>query len=346
MKKYLLITLTLITGYGYSQNIDVLNKISDLQCQGDTFYNDGLFPSLRSLGKEKNLREDNNIFFTALIVYTLQSIRDSVTLNEKILIDSIVSNSKKNYPNYQNRNGDITYNFWQVHPELPAPNSKFLSRKEKVRLPDDLDDTSIIFLTRETSDSLNEVLKQKMNMHTNSAKKGIRSTFKRYRYSKAYCTWFADKMKQDFDICVMANTLLFVFQKGLVLNKADTQTLELIEQMIKNNDHLTYPHIISPWYQNSSIILYHLSRLVSIANNETLNGIRGKIIQDLYKQLQLSTNSMERIILLSSLHRLNESVTSDMDFKKASKDMETFFWFQANPFAASSMFTRKNHRQK
>ena len=58
MRKYLLVIFTLITGYGYSQNIDLLNKISDLQRRGDTFYEDGLFPSLRSLGKEKNVRED------------------------------------------------------------------------------------------------------------------------------------------------------------------------------------------------------------------------------------------------------------------------------------------------
>jgi len=346
MRKIALIIFIIYSPCCFSQDIgfskdSLLHKICDLQCKGDDFFHDGLFASKRYLGEQKKFKYDNNIFFTALITYTLQSLHDDFTRHDQQIIDSIISRAKSNYSRYRNRRNEITYNFWQTHPDLPLPNNKFWSKSEKIKLPDDFDDTSIIFVTQEKNDSLDFVLKQKMAAHANLVNAKISSTFRRYKSYKAYNTWFGEKMKQDFDICVMSNTLLYIFQRGLELNQFDYETMQLIKQMVISDDYLNYPQLISPHYQNSSVILYHLSRLLSVANNEKLNGIRDKVIKDLNEKLKHVNNRMEKVILLSSLYRLDQKPDIQMDYKDISNDFEDFSFFVANPFSGNTMLAKR-----
>jgi len=339
MNKPLSIVFSFITSYCLSQDASLLNKISNLQIRKDTFYHDGLFASQRSFGKSKNFKEDNNIFFTSLIVYTLQSLQNGLPTSSSKLIDSINLKSTSNYFRYRNRNGDITFNFYQTYPENPFPNSPFLSKRDKVKLPDDLDDTAIIYLTKPKNEAVDIAVKNKMMVYADKSK--LKSTFKRYRNYKAYPTWFADKMPQDIDICVMSNVLLFTFQKGFDLNSADLETLDLIKEIVITNDHMVNPHIVSPHYRKSSIILYHLSRLISVADNPVLNSIRGKIIIDLKKQFQLSKNEMEKVILLTSLYRLGEKIDSEISISDVEEDFNTFYWFRANASSGKNMFFKR-----
>lgn len=337
MIKSLVLVFSLATSICLSQD-NLLNKISKLQIRNDTFYNDGLFPSKRFFGKSRNSREDNNIFFTSLIVYTLQSLQDSLPTSSSQLIDSVILKSTSNYFRYRNRNGDITFNFYQTYPDNPFPNSPFLSKRDKVKLPDDLDDTAIIYLTKTKNEVVDIAVKQKMMVHAQNNK--LKSTFKRYRNSQAYPTWFGDKMPQDLDICVMSNVLLFILQKGIELNSTDQETLDLIKEIVITNDHILNPHIVSPHYRSSPIILYHLSRLISVADNPVLNSIREKIIIDLKKQLQLSKNEMEKVILLTSLYRLGEKIDYKISINNAEKDFNTFYWFRANLSSGKNMFLK------
>jgi len=326
--------------YTFSKD-SLLYHIQSLQSKGDSFFDDGLFVSQRFAGKKGNYKYDNNIFFTALILYTLQSLRHDFSIKNQQIIDSIAFRARCNYPRYRNRNSDITYNFWQTSPDNSLPNSKFWSNYEKTRLSDDFDDTSIVYLTIENNDSIDVLLKQKMAEYINSSNKRAGSIFKRYRGYKAYNTWFGKKMKQDFDICVMSNTLLFVFQKGQQLNQCDYETIRLINQMVISNDYLNYPQIISPHYRNSTIILYHLSRLLAVVNNENLDSIRKKVIGDIYKKLPQANKSMEKVLLLTSLYRLNEKPGLQIDFKDIPDDFDNFYFFVANPFSGSNILIKK-----
>jgi hypothetical protein len=345
LKKITLILSLLYTSCCFSQDISLskdslIHKIYSLQSHGDAFFDDGLFASERFRGDRGNFKYDNNIFFTALITYTLQSLQDEFTIQSQQIIDSISSRAKSNYFRYRNRNNDISYNFWQTNPDRSFPNSKFWSKREKARLPDDFDDTSILFLTKEKNESLDNEMKELMAQYSNHSTKK-KSTFKRYKNYKAYNTWFGIKMKQDFDICVMSNTLLFVFQKGLKLNEFDNETIRLIKQMVISNDYLNYPHIISPHYRNSSIILYHLSRLIANTDNEILSSLREKVIQDLYETLNHTTSRMEKVILLTSLYRLGEKPTVQIDIQNIPEEFDDFYFFVANPFSGSNLLFKR-----
>ena len=322
-------------------NSSLFIKIKNLQSKGDGFYNEGLFPTKRYKRNEKLKKEDNNIFFTALIVFTLQSVYDSFSINEKKIADTIINKAVQNYPRYSNRNGDITYNFWQTKPDIFFPNDKYLSKMEKFKLPDDLDDAVLIFLTKSKNDSLNILLKEKMIQHTNLYNKQIKSTFKRYRNYKAYNTWFSEKMPLEFDICVMANVLYFVFNKGFELNKFDNETINLIGAMIENKDHLKNPLIISTSYQKSSIILYHLARLLSVSKSEKLNELKPQIISDLKNILPDTESKFEQILILSSLYRLGENPEFIVDFAGIEEEITNFVFFRGNMLALSKLGVRK-----
>jgi hypothetical protein len=345
LKKITLILSLICPTFCFTQDIllakdSLLLQIYSLQSQGDAFFADGLFASERFRGDHGNFKYDNNIFFTALITYTLQSFREDFAAEGQQIIDSICSRAKSNYPRYRNRNNDITYNFWQTNPDNSFPNSKFWSKREKARLPDDFDDTSILFLTKEKNDSLDNELKELMAQYSHQSTKK-KSTFKRYKDFKAYNTWFGIKMKQDFDICVMSNTLLFVFQRGLNLNEFDNETIHLIEQMVISNDYLKYPYIISPHYRNNAIILYHLSRLIANTDNEILNSLREKVIRDLYETLDHASSRMEKVILLTSLYRLDEKPNVKVDIQNISEEFKDFYFFVANPFSGSNLLFKR-----
>ncbi len=316
-----------------------LTQIEKLQAKNDSFYDEGLIPSQRFYANQEKGKEDNNIFFTALTVYTLQSIRNRFDNKDKI--DFIIERAKRNYPSYKNRAGDITYNYWQVRPENPFPNSKFLSKRKKMRIADDFDDTAIIFLTQNNSDSLNKVLHQKMQAQSEKGKSKVKSTFKAYQKSKAYRTWFATKMKQDFDVCVQSNALLFVFEKQLELSKVDTATIVLIKDIILTDKHIESPVLVSPHYQNTSIILYHIARLIAAADNDLFKEIQSKVIQDIYAQLRIVDNEMEKVILYTSLFRLREKPEIKIDSNKLKDDLQNFYWFKASMVATSNIKIKK-----
>ena len=324
-----------------AQNQLILNKITDYQIKNDDiFYNKGLFPSQRLVMNKKKTVEDNNIFLTALTLYTLKSLQDSLTASEKLLINNIINNSSDVFKYYANRNGGITYNFYQVYPnENPFPNARFMKNSKRTRLPDDLDDTSIIYLVKNSSDSLNYQLKNKMVEH--SGKEIYTSTYKQFREMEVYKTWFAEKMKQDIDICVLTNVLLFVFEKKLRLSATDSVSMRVIKHVIQNNLHLNKAYLISSHYQNTAIILYHIARLISTANFPVLNELKPKIIQDINNALKNTSNAMENVILLTSLIRLGENTNFSMNFQDLENDMKKFYWFVANPFCGSKFWLRR-----
>lgn len=338
LKYILAMILLFIATVSFSQSNALLKRIAQLQVKDSAFYPAGLFPSKRLFGR-RNLRDDNTIFFTALIVYTLQSVKEHMSPEDRLLADSIIARAQSNYQWYKNRNGGITYNFWQVRPEQPFPNSSFLSGMEKVKLPDDFDDTSMIYLTLQTPDSLNRRLKDQMLRNTNTGR--VKSTFKKYREFQGYCTWFADRMKQDMDVCVMSNTLLFNITKNLEFTHADKETLSFIREVVMNDDHFHYPHIVASHYQNTSVILYHIARLLASATLPEFTDLRDKVIKDLYWQLQRVQHPMEQVILLSSLYRLGQKVGFQLDLDHTIATFDHFHWFVANPFYGSKIFVKR-----
>ncbi|MGE0635371.1 MAG: hypothetical protein AB7G44_02190 [Bacteroidia bacterium] len=287
---------------------ELLLKISELQSKGDKYYARGLFPSQRFHLHLPFEREDNNIFFTASIVFILQNLREKLPREEQKFVDEICIKAVANYPDYKNKDSLDTYNFWRTDGSPHFPNGNILSRINKVRIPDDADDTSLIYLTSNPSHEKALWLKEKLAQHTNLSKKQVTNTFPEYKNLKAYSTFFGKNMFIEFDVCVLCNILYFVFQNKLELNQHDHDSIFFIRSVIEKKQYLEKPFYASHSYPSASVILYHVARLLEKFEVPGLSEIKLKVISDLIMLFEKEENEMNRIILSTSLVRLGSSV--------------------------------------
>ena len=103
---------------------EVIERIATLQSTGDTYFEEGLFPALRTNRLLGYQRPDTTVFFTAIITFTLQKIRHLVSSKSQEIIDNIAEKAVRNYQNFQNKDGLKTYNFWKTKPSKHFPNGK------------------------------------------------------------------------------------------------------------------------------------------------------------------------------------------------------------------------------
>jgi len=330
---------------------ELLSKISELQSKGDKQYAAGLFPSQRFHLYFPIEREDNNIFFTASIVFILQNLREKFSEEEKNIADEICRKAIANYPDYKNKDGLDTYNFWRTDGSPHFPNGKILSRINKVRIPDDADDTSLIYLTSNLSREKVLGLKEKLAQHANLSKKQITNTFQEYKNLKAYSSFFGKNMFIEFDVCVLCNILYFVFQNKLELNQHDRDSIFFIRSVIEKKQYLQKPFYASHSYPSAVVILYHVVRLLEKFEVQGLSEIKPHIISDLKMLFEKEKEEMNKILLSTSLARLTGTGWAEAE-QSGGWEAERFTFFHAglltafeNPFtyklAGNSLFHLK-----
>lgn len=285
---------------------ELLLKISELQSKVDKNYAAGLFPSQRFHLHFPFEREDNNIFFTASIVFILQGLREKLSNEEQNIALEICNKAIANYSDYKNKDGLDTYNFWRTDGSAHFPNGNFLSRINKVRIPDDADDTALVYLTSKPTRETVLWLKDKLAQHANLSKKQITNTFPEYKNLKAYSTFFGTNMFIEFDVCVLCNILYFVFQNKLELNQHDHDSISFIRSIIERKHYLEKPFYASHSYPSSAVILYHVTRLLEKFEVPGLSEIKPKVIADLQLLFTKEKNRMNKVILSTSLKRLEQ----------------------------------------
>lgn len=316
-KEWLVIMLLTVTHVGVAQRNSeadtLLHQIAGAQVKKDSFYFRGSFPSFRHYGAGGKLKPDNNIFFTGLVAFTLQELKPYLDSSQQALCDSVIQRAQQAYPHFKNKGGRPTYNFWRVEPPLVFPNSWFLNHfNASHALPDDLDDTSILWLTflhdstrgNYPSDSILLLVKKLMGEHANGGENWIRNTYNRYSSLRAYSTWFGIKMPIDFDFCVLCNVLYFVNAYQLPLNVHDSATVELLRQMITDGSYLRRAAYISPHYGRTPLLLYHISRLLGRFSVPALDTLKPRLLKASYLQYHKAGTWLDSVLLSTSVIRL------------------------------------------
>ena len=281
----------------------LVDKIGNLQSDGDRYFPEGIFPAYRDNSLIGYNRPDTTIFFSAIISFTLQSIRGSADIETQQKIDLIVNKVIQNYPDFRNKDGLKTYNFWKTKPSKHFPNGHIFRHFEHFRIPDDVDDTAFIYLTSDPDRAEILWLKEKLKQHANGSKQWIQNTYPEYRQLKAYSTWFGKNMYIEFDVCVLTNILYFIFRNDLPLNEHDHDSLEYIRSVVATNRYLDVPFRCAHQYPRTSLIIYHVSRLIAAFDPLALQSIKEKLIDDALKLLKESKSPMDKVILSTSLLR-------------------------------------------
>ena len=98
--------------------------------------------------------------------------------------------------------------------------------------------------------------------------------------------------------------LCLCMTKKLFFTAYENHTINFISQVVKKGLHLKEPRLVSPHYQQSSVILFHLARLMTEINQTQLSDLKPLIIQDLSDQYKAAHNAMEKVILQTTLLRM------------------------------------------
>src|SRR6266487_3270935 len=311
----------------------LVKRIASQQIKQDDYFLQGIFPSYISNNENfSNRKKDNNIFFNGLIAYALNDIKPHVSEQNRLIIDTILANAKQLYPKFKNQRGRDTYNFWRTDTVYDYPYASFLKLfGKKITLPDDMDDTVLSLLALDADDSIASNVHSLMQSYVSSDTNKVRSVINVYNNVPAYSTWFGKKIPVVFDVSVLCNILSFVQLYNLVWTKADSASLEVIVKTVENNYHITEPLYASPYYTKTSIILYHIARLMSIKKIPELEELRVKLITDAVNEFVRSNNLMEKIILSSAILKwgyrppqFQLPATDDMENKIEKNDFSFF----------------------
>ncbi len=338
MKKLMIIFfLNISVNFIYAQNDSLLihqlvQNIAAEQVSSDGEYYAGMFAGFRECGGEPhNYQPDNNIFFTAISIFTLKNLLPEVRGNDKIIIEKVIEKSQRCFPFFKNKDGFPFYNFWPTHTVIMPHTYYFKYLKGVFGEGEDADDAVMCLMATDANDSVCKILKNRMVEVSNLSRKKIISTFSNYKNIPAYSTYLGYKMTPDFDLGVQCNILYFMFSKKLPLVMQDSATINLIADIIKNRTYMKSPVFLSPYYVKSSVLLYHISRLMGAFKINELEKYKPQLIKDINKELDKSNNIMDQIILRTSLLRLGANATplniSSLEFEKSNQ--RKFIFFQA-----------------
>jgi hypothetical protein len=164
--------------------------------------------------------------------------------------------------------------------------------------------TVMILMTDSTSDKDVTDLKKRLQDVANLSRQKIIATYKKYRDIPAYSTYLGSRTVPDFDFAVQCNILYFVLEKKLPFVVQDSATLHLLTEMVRNREYMSAPVYISPYYVRSSILIYHVVRLMTAFHIPELDQYKQQLIADAQKEFDASTNVMDKMLLSTSLMRL------------------------------------------
>lgn len=320
MMKKLFITFYFLILFSYrcfaqGSNDSLINKllrdVAAMQVKTDGEFYAGMFPSYRECGgAPHNYQPDNNIFYTAVTAFALRNMLPKLNYENKEIASKIIANIQKVYPFYKNKYNYPYYGFWPTNSIIMPHTFFFKYLKGVFGQGEDADDSIIILMTDDSDDSTAAVLKKQIVAVSNliSSKRKIISTYKKYRTIPAYSTYLGNRMSPDFDFAVQCNIMYFMYDKKLPFNKQDSATIHLLADMVRNREYIKAPAYISPYYVHTSILLYHIARLIGAFKIAELEVYKTQLIEDINYELKHTTNVMDQIILCTSLLRLGAKV--------------------------------------
>ncbi|NCI46359.1 hypothetical protein [Sediminibacterium soli] len=282
-----------------------LKRIAQLQPKESSVFPKGSIPSYRLYAWNGDRQKaDINAFYTGLTVFTLRDIQQQFSAEQQRVSDAIVHRALPVFAKFRNRSGRYTYNFWPTDTAQIFPNAGWMNWFNRSQaLPDDMDDTVILLMAQRAQDSVAKAVHALMQGYTNSGERNIHNTFAGYKHIAAYSTWFGKKMPVDFDVCVLANTLYFVQSYRLPWTAADSASLLLIEKVLSEKKHMHAAAYVSPHYNRSANILYHLSRLMALRPIPSLEKYRPQLIAEAGQAFADARSFMEEVILSTALLR-------------------------------------------
>lgn len=322
MKKGLLILFLLSTNTGlfaaYKYNDTILdqrslllNSIAAAQNNHPSNSLRGAFPSFRKYFYSSTLKEEDNVFFTALVLFNIGQFKAFMSPSELLVFEKMKENALPYIDRFKNQQNHLTYNFWPRNPPQIFPNGGWLNRfNQKFALADDIDDAAITILALGVQDSLAKLMQEKFGAFRVGLIKPNKSFYKRYQTRPVYNTWLGYKMPKDVDLSVLTNVLLMHTMAKIPLNTTDSASLDLIVDLIVENLHVKDPKYVSQHYAHTSTILYHVARLMYYSDYKPLLALKPLLLEQSKQLYEKAKFPLEQLLLNTTILRLGGKVTS------------------------------------
>ncbi|WP_375445527.1 hypothetical protein [uncultured Fibrella sp.] len=317
----------------------LLTRIADNQAINSPFFINGLLPAYRYNAAWAYHRPDQNLFFTAISLFTLQRLIPLLTTAEQTILDPIMARALPAYDRFRNKDGLATYNFYATNPSAHFPHGWLMHRFRHFQLPDDIDDTAMVYLTRSGGPSQPaasdlDFLSKKLARHANRTSLTVQNTFPEYRQLRAYSTWFGLHMPIEFDACAMTNMLYAVYEYGLPLDVHAQDSLAFLADIVQTDRYRTDPFRCAHNYARTPLIAYHLARLIGRFDPEPLQAIRQKFIADLNADFSRTTSRPDQLLIAIALMRLGQMPPIDVPMDTIEADFAPFSFFIAGLLSA------------
>ena len=320
-----------VTDSTLKQRVAILNLISNLQFKDSTDVLNGSFPSYRKYNFSSKLKQEDNVFFTALVLFNIGQFSTKMQTDELAILEEAKSNSAIYINRFKNQKNQLTYNFWPRNPPQIFPNGGWLNLLNKnAALADDIDDGAIVLLALGTNDALSKAMQSKFGDYRVGLIKPNRSFYKEYKNRPVYSTWLGTKMPKDVDLSVLTNVLLMHTMTKIPLNATDSASLDLIVDLVKANKHITDPTYVSQHYANSATILYHVARLAYYSDYPALLALKPILLEQAFALSTQARFPVEQLLLNTSILRLGGKIEFPFDVNVASLKANNYPYFIAN----------------
>ena len=313
------------------KRIQLLQRIEQLQVKEVQSALYGAFPSSRKYYYSTKLKEEDNVFFTALILWNIGQFKAQMSSQEMDYLENFKFNARSYIERFKNQNNQLTYNFWPRNPPQIFPNGGWLNRlNEKFALADDIDDGAITLLALGVNDSLAKAMQSKFGAYRVGLVKPNRSFYKTYKDRPVYSTWLGNKMPKDVDLSVLTNVLLMHTIAKIPLNATDSASLDLMVDLVKANKHLTDPRYVSQHYANSATIMYHIARLMYYTDYPSLLTLKPLLLDQALQLSKQAESPLVQLLLNTSILRLGGKIDLPIGVNEASLKVNNYPYFVAN----------------
>ena len=308
---------------------DLIQKIASLQDTANRkYFPEGIFESYRSNKHWRYRRPDTNVFFTAITVFTINNIKEFLSPKSQLLVENITNKAVLSYQLFKNKDGLNTYNFFRTNPSQHFPHGNILSRFNYFKIPDDIDDTAMIYMTLPHTKEEAKWLQKKLISHSNAFRYQIKNTFPEYRNLKAYSTWFGKDMYIEFDACALSNMIYCQLSYGLELDEYGQDSVTYIQQIILSNQYIEQPFRVAHQYAHTPLIMYHVMRLMNKFHIPKLEICRDKLERDILHYLEKEDlRFMDKVLLeisLKSKININKNVVEILNLNDVNTNSPFF----------------------
>lgn len=320
----------------------LITKLASCQVgDGAPLFEPGMFPSERRHPFLPYRRPDNNIFYPALIDFTLSPLLDRMEPEDRGEVLRILKAIRANYPGYESTRQPGLYNFYRTDPPDPYPNGYLLRHIKHFRLAEDADDTVMITSVREdVSEETIDSIREELVRFSNLGGQKLRHQLAKYASIPAYGVWFGTgAMPVEVDLCVLCNILYFSARVNRFGNAADRASLEFIRTAVVDGDIFEHPFLLSYYYPDPTVILYHVARLWSALPRPEKWLPRTETIAAIQRRLGEVEGLLPRILLHTALLKIGEPEPSRLEYTQPelATSIGEFSFFIAPMLAGTSL---------